>query len=389
MFAKLDERNGDAKSSSELAKMTGADPVLMGASRHFPNLKIFCSLVEVDADHVPRTVVEAPSSDGKYLRNGSKRVPSDFFLKLPQRANPSRRLSYYVSVFRLISNRILNLGADHHDRFDHAGPSFFVLPEHLSKLQYKNPGDSSNSAFQLGHGIKDHYFEWMSQHPECSSQFQNHMVGHRIGQPSWMDPNFYPVDENLVNGAKTEDDAVFLVDVGGGKGQVLQELHRKHPNLPGTLVLQDVKGAIEEAKASGLDKKIVPMEHDFFTKQPIIGMLADRTRIHLLMYLGARAYFMRSCLHDWSDPKARDILTSLKPGLTKGYSKLLINENVIPDQGAHWLSTALDMIMMVNFSSSERTEQNWRALLESAGFRVIRIWTYEPGVESLIEAELA
>ena len=392
MFAKLDERNGDAKSSSELAKMTGADPVLMGASRHFPVLKSFCSLVEVDANHLPRTVVEASRSDGKYLRNGSKRIPSDFFLKLPQRINSSRRLSHYVSVFHLISNRILHSGADHHDRFDHAGPSFFVLPKHLFKLQYKNPDDSSNSAFQLGHGIKDHYFEWMSQHPERSSQFQNHMVGHRIGQPSWMDPNFYPVNENLVNGAKgakAEDDAVFLVDVGGGKGQVLQDLHRKYPELPGKLVLQDVKGAIEEAKASDLNKKIVPMEHDFFTKQPVIGMFADRTRSHLLMSLGARAYFMRSCLHDWSDPKAHDILTSLKSGLTKGYSKLLINENVIPDQGAHWLSTALDMVMMVNFSSSERTEQNWRALLESAGFRIIKIWTLEPGVESLIEAELA
>ena len=30
VFEKLDERNGDAKSSSELANMTGADPLLMG-----------------------------------------------------------------------------------------------------------------------------------------------------------------------------------------------------------------------------------------------------------------------------------------------------------------------------------------------------------------------
>ena len=214
------------------------------------------------------------------------------------------------------------------------------------------------------------------------------MAGYRTGRPSWMDRNFYPVEDNLAKGAKLEDDAVFLVDVGGGKGHDLQELHRKHPKLPGKLVLQDLKGVIEEAEASGLDGKIVPMEHDFFTKQPVIGVFANTTELHLLMLLGARAYYMHSCLHDWPDSKAHEILTSLKPGLIKGYSKLLINENVIPDRSAHWLSTALDMVMMANFSASERTEQNWRALLESAGFKIVKIWTYEPGTESLIEAEL-
>ena len=98
---------------------------------------------------------------------------------------------------------------------------------------------------------------------------------------------------------------------------------------------------------------------------------------------------MHSCLHDWPDSKAHDILTSLRPGLKKYYSKLFINENVIPDKGAHWSSTALDMIMMVNFSACERTEQNWRELLDHAGFKIAKIWTDEPGTESLIEAELA
>ena len=273
-------------------------------------------------------------------------------------------------------------------RIDLSGPSFFALPELLSKIQYKNPNNPVDGAFQLGHGTKDHLFEYISQRPERLSQFQNHMAGYRTGRPSWMDPNFYPVEENLIKGAKTEHDAVFLVDVGGGKGHDLQELYRKHPKLPGKLVLQDLKGVIEEAEASGLDEKITVMEHDFFSEQPIEGMISSTVQIYLLTSLGARAYYMHSCLHDWPEAKAHDILTSLKPGLTKGYSKLLINENVIPDQGAHWLSTALDMVMMVNFSASERTEQNWRALLESAGFRIVKIWTYEPGTESLIEAEI-
>ena len=97
---------------------------------------------------------------------------------------------------------------------------------------------------------------------------------------------------------------------------------------------------------------------------------------------------MHSCLHNWPDSKAHDILISLKPALTKRYSKLLINEMVIPDKGAHWISTALDMVMMALLSASERTEEGWRALLESAGFKIFKIWTHEPGTESLIEAEV-
>ena len=204
-----------------------------------------------------------------------------------------------------------------------------------------------------------------------------------------MDSGFYPVEENLVKGAKTEDNAVFLVDVGGGKGHDLQELYRKYPMLPGKLVLQDSKGVIEEAQGSGLDSKIVLMEHDFFTAQPVIGIFVDSMELdHVLTSLGARAYYMHAVLHDWPDSKAHDILVSLKPGLTKGYSKLLINDFVIPDKGAHWRSTALDIMMMSCVSACERTEESWRALLESAGFKIVKIWTYEPGTESLIEAEM-
>ncbi|CAD6587022.1 MAG: hypothetical protein ASARMPREDX12_002571 [Alectoria sarmentosa] len=343
VFERLEERSGDAKSSSELAKMTGADPGLMG--RLLKHLAAMGSIYETGSnEYVPTPLSKA--------------------LKEP----------IYRDAYPTM--------------FDLSGPSFFALPEYLSKSQYQNPDNPIDGAFQLGHGTKNHLFEYVSQRPECSTQFQNHMAGYRTGRPSWMDPNFYPVEENLVEGTSTEHDAVFIVDVGGGKGHDLQELYRKHPKLPGKSVLQDTKGVIEEAETSGLDPKIVLMEHDFFTKQPVIGEFADTTEFHSLTSIGARAYYMHSCLHDWPDSKAHNILTSLKSGLTKGYSKLLINENVIPDQGAHWLSTALDMVMMANFSACERTEQNWRALLESAGFRVVKIWTYEPGTESLIEAEL-
>ena len=94
-----------------------------------------------------------------------------------------------------------------------------------------------------------------------------------------MNAHFYPVQMNLIDGARTEEDAVFLVDIGGGKGHDLQELHRKHPKLPGRLVLQDIKGVIEEAREEegcSLDGKIELAEHDFFTKQTILGTFSSK-----------------------------------------------------------------------------------------------------------------
>ena len=97
---------------------------------------------------------------------------------------------------------------------------------------------------------------------------------------------------------------------------------------------------------------------------------------------------MHSVLHDWPDEKCREILLNLMSAMTPGYSKILINENVIPDKDAHWMSTSLDLYMMALTSSCERTEVNWGALLDSVGLRIIKVWNHEPGTEGLIEAEL-
>ena len=74
--------------------------------------------------------------------------------------------------------------------------------------------------------------------------------------------------------------------------------------------------------------------------------------------------------------------------MTKGYSKLLINEYVIPDRGAHMISTGLDMLMMSILAARERTEQQWQTLLEGAGFKIVKVWSAGPGAENLIEAEV-
>ena len=98
---------------------------------------------------------------------------------------------------------------------------------------------------------------------------------------------------------------------------------------------------------------------------------------------------MHSVLHDWPDETCRKILTNITAVMTPGYSKLLINENVIPDTNAQWEATALDMMMLTLLSSRERTRENWTDLLTSAGLKISHIYTARNGAESLIECELA
>ena len=98
------------------------------------------------------------------------------------------------------------------------------------------------------------------------------------------------------------------------------------------------------------------MAYDFFTTQPI---------------LHARFYHLRRVLHDWRDAKSRSVLLSQAPAFSRGYSRFLINENVLPDVGVGQLEASGDMTMM-KLSGMERSLSQWESLLGSTGFRILR-----------------
>lgn len=98
---------------------------------------------------------------------------------------------------------------------------------------------------------------------------------------------------------------------------------------------------------------------------------------------------MHSVLHDWPDDVCERILANVKGAMERGYSRLLVNEDVIPGVKAHWEATALDIMMLTLFASKGRTRAQWKYLLEDrAGLRIVKIWGSGNGVENLIECEL-
>lgn len=110
-----------------------------------------------------------------------------------------------------------------------------------------------------------------------------------------MDAGFYDVPSLFSNVAR---DDVLLVDVGGSMGHDLSEFRRKWSDAPGRLVLQDLPDVVAQAKAGQLHPSIEAMEHDFFTEQPIKGMVSSsitplltRINVNIFVYRCARLLY--------------------------------------------------------------------------------------------------
>ncbi|KAF1957702.1 S-adenosyl-L-methionine-dependent methyltransferase [Byssothecium circinans] len=245
------------------------------------------------------------------------------------------------------------------------------LPEYFAKNGYKNPGDAFNGPWQFGQKTNKHYFDWLSQYPDLQSAFNTTMGISRMGQVDWF--GFYPVEEKLKVASPSD---TLLVDIGGGKGHDVVAFQKKFPSLPGKLVFQDLPIVVETAK--DVPAGIEGIGHDFFQPQPATVK-------------GAKAYYLRTVLHDWPDKQARTIIKQIKDVMSED-SILLINENVLPAQGVSLYQAELDITMMTCFSSLERTEKQFKDLLESEGFKLVE--TYKPRVQipgagTLLEFQLA
>lgn len=126
------------------------------------------------------------------------------------------------------------------------------------------------------------------------------------------------------------------------------------------MLLQDQKHVIDEVeRKGGLGEEIRCEVYDFFKPQPVQG---------------ARIYFYHFILHDWDDASCRQILANTAAAMKPGYSKLILNEIVLPDKGAPLQMALWDMQMMVMVGGRERTEREWRQLLGSLGLDIVDIW---------------
>jgi hypothetical protein len=197
-------------------------------------------------------------------------------------------------------------------------PAHQSMKSYFDQRDWKCPDSSLDAPFQHAYNCKGtHYFEFFQQNPDVGRRFASMMDSWSKGRPRWFSKDYYPVEDRLISGA--EKDVPFLVDVGGGSGHDVEGLREAFEGqIPGTLVLQDRPEIVELAK---LGPGAEAMAHDFLTEQPVKG---------------ARAYYLHSIIQDWNDEVNTEILKAIVPAMKKGYSKVLVNDFVVPNQGAHW-----------------------------------------------------
>lgn len=326
LFDHLSQDGGAAKSSEQLATMCSAEPLLV--SRMMKFLTAMGTVEEVGVD--------------KYIN-------TPFSLALTDPANRD--------TVMLIHDDVL--------------PCHHRAPKYFAERNWTCPTDVGDCPFTDYYDCKgSNFFEYFQQAPELGRRFGSMMTAWSRDRPQWWDEHYYPVARRLTEGAKKDDSAVFLVDVAGGRGHDVEAFKVKHPNVPGRLILQDTPDVINATSLStGIEAEAI----DFNTPQ----------QIH-----GARAYSLHSILHDWSDDQSRHILEQFIPAMEKGYSRLLVIDHVLPDRDSPWNLQALDWELMTFLSARERTEAQWRTLIETAGLKIVNIYKHPQGADACIELEL-
>ncbi len=207
---------------------------------------------------------------------------------------------------------------------------------------------TGKTAFELAHGQP--LFPYLNAHGEDArifNDFMTEMAARRVASA--------PYDYSGMN---------TVVDVGGGQGTSLVEILHRHPTLRG--VLFDLPAVVAEApetlSAAGVDDRCEVKGGDFFESVPE----------------GGDVYLLSNILHDWEDSRCQQILANCRKAMHAG-SRLVVLEAVVPEGPSPIL--LVDMQMLVVTGGVQRTEREFRALIEPAGFEVTRL--VPPG---LIEA---
>ncbi len=77
-------------------------------------------------------------------------------------------------------------------------------------------------------------------------------------------------------------------------------------------------------------------------------------------------------IHDWSDEESIRILRNVRAAAGPGKTVLLV-ETVIPEGGGEFLGKITDLEMLLSNDGRERTADEYRSILDQAGFALTRV----------------
>jgi len=198
------------------------------------------------------------------------------------------------------------------------------------------------------HGGREGFFS-MAQRPEAAAVLNRSMVEQTLQVAgAIVDAYDFSAFENII-------------DLGGGYGALLSVVLQKYPQLRGASA--DLAYMEPQATAflreSNLAARARFIATDFFRSVP--G--------------GADCYLLKYIIHDWDDADCLEILRNIRAAEARAV--VLIVERIVPEriEPARESTSVIcgDINMMVATGGVERTEREFRTLLESAGFALSRI----------------
>jgi hypothetical protein len=157
-----------------------------------------------------------------------------------------------------------------------------------------------------------------------------------------------------------------IADIAGGIGTQLAAILDRFPSVRGILFDQPHVGA--EAIAH---PRISVTGGNFFSAVPE----------------GADAYLLRWILHDFPDAKAAEILRVVRRAMRPD-AKLVLVEMLVPPGPDYSFGKWADLLMLVTLAGRERTEAEFAALLDVAGFRLEQTIETECPLSILVAAPL-
>ncbi|MGW1253691.1 methyltransferase [Streptomyces sp. NPDC002513] len=216
---------------------------------------------------------------------------------------------------------------------------------------------SGEPAFDRVHGAA--YYDFLEANPA-----ENELFNRAMGVTS-LAPAVAALERYDFTGIKS------VVDVGGGVGTLLAAVLQMNPGMTG--VVQDLAAVTAEAPAhiaeQGVQDRVEVVSGSFFDS----------------VVPGADAYVLSRVLHNWSDENCLKILSRVREAMPP-HAKLIVIDSVVPEGGGLHPSMLADLFMMVILGGKERTEQDWRQLLDEAGFRMTRAVQAENAGDTLVHA---
>ncbi len=210
------------------------------------------------------------------------------------------------------------------------------------------------------HVFGSEFFSYLGDHPESSAIFDELMARHTA-------PFRPTVAAYDFGGAET------VVDVGGGRGELLAAVLAAHPSMRGVLVEHPrLAGPARQVfEAAGLAERCTIVSGDILRAVPP----------------GGDVYILKSVVHGLSDEETVRVLRLCRAGMRPGAMLLLI-EFIIPPGNGFFPGKMMDLLMLMGCHGRERTSVEFEALLTEAGFTLAQV-TPTKYVYSLIEGRAA